>query len=457
MRLDCNRKLPDAVGMRVLWVITGVCLLAVTARAADLAECLDANGNLWKLSGEQFVAARRGDGFRWESAKRDVARATGETLRFAGLRVWEATARFDGGAARELTLSLYNRGDAGALDATAFEKLLAETRKALTDFCGAKGVPLKAQERTPTITVSREAWVKGAHRLDLVSSFTPSRNAGAITVPMRPEFVRLSVTKFDPANAPRAGFEAAATTARPTKILTILDFRARVKREANGDVWVSEVPMVDQGKKGYCAAAVMERVVRYFGREVDQHEVAQLANTSATGGTTTRGMIGALQRMAEELRLQLTPHVQFTMAEFEKLIADYNRCAHAARKEEIALNRREVIDLGEVYAQMDGAVLKQARLRREAGMTDFKNVVAKYVNTGCPLVWSVMMGKVTETPAVQGKGGHMRMIIGYNDRQKEILYSDTWGAGHERKRMSLADAWTITMDVYTVEPRNVRF
>jgi hypothetical protein len=46
----------------------------------------------------------------------------------------------------------------------------------------------------------------------------------------------------------------------------------------------------------------------------------------------------------------------------------------------------------------------------------------------------------------------MRLIIGYNLKTREILYSDSWGAGHELKRMALDDAWAITTGLATVEP-----
>jgi hypothetical protein len=41
--------------------------------------------------------------------------------------------------------------------------------------------------------------------------------------------------------------------------------------------------MVDQGEKGYCVVASVERVLRYYGGTVDQHELAQIANSDAAG------------------------------------------------------------------------------------------------------------------------------------------------------------------------------
>jgi hypothetical protein len=228
----------------------------------------------------------------------------------------------------------------------------------------------------------------------------------------------------------------------------------------NGDSVITGIPMVDQGQKGYCAAAVMERVLRYFGREMDQHEIAQLANTATKGGTCARGMTSALRQMAGELGLEMVEQQKFDFDDFERLLGDYNRAAQRAKKPEISIDRQGgPINLNAVYAQMDVELLRQARVKRDAAMQNFKAMLGRYTSAGCPVVWSVIMGKVVETPPINAPGGsgHLRLIIGLNPLKNEVLYSDTWGARHELKRMALADAWTITIEAYTIEPRNMRF
>ena len=42
----------------------------------------------------------------------------------------------------------------------------------------------------------------------------------------------------------------------------------------------------------------------------------------------------------------------------------------------------------------------------------------------------------------------MRLIIGYNEDRGEVLYSDSWGEGHELKRMDGLDALSITTGMY---------
>ena len=101
---------------------------------------------------------------------------------------------------------------------------------------------------------------------------------------------------------------------------------------------------------------------------------------------------------------------------------------------------------------MDLEILKEGKGRGTA-RDGFVRDVKEKINKGVPLLWAVVLGKVKEGKLPQMLGGHMRLIIGYNDKTNEILYSDTWGAGHELKRMSVDDAWAITLLVYTLETR----
>ena len=57
-------------------------------------------------------------------------------------------------------------------------------------------------------------------------------------------------------------------------------------------------------------------------------------------------------------------------------------------------------------------------------------------------------GRFPEEGLPQANGGHMRLVIGYNEKTGEIIYSDSWGMGHEEKRMKAADAWTITNNLF---------
>ena len=45
---------------------------------------------------------------------------------------------------------------------------------------------------------------------------------------------------------------------------------------------------------------------------------------------------------------------------------------------------------------------------------------------------------------------HMRLIIGFNNSTREIIYTDCGGKGHEFKTMPFDQAWAITLAAYTI-------
>jgi hypothetical protein len=133
------------------------------------------------------------------------------------------------------------------------------------------------------------------------------------------------------------------------------------------------------------------------------------------------------------------------------LITEYNRAARRAHEPEIP-DQGHVLDLQKIYEAMKPEILKEARTHNPAAMDRFLQTVQDHIDQGIPILWSVMIGVVPETMAPKGIGGHMRLIIGYNTDTKEILYSDSWGPGHELKRMPLDNAWTMTTSMDTIEP-----
>lgn len=82
--------------------------------------------------------------------------------------------------------------------------------------------------------------------------------------------------------------------------------------------------------------------------------------------------------------------------------------------------------------------------------------VKTYTADGVPLLWFCIVGKFPEVPPInppRRTSSHLRLIIGYNDKAGELLYSDTWGPGHELKRLPLEDAWAMTLGLHVLKPR----
>ncbi len=423
---------------------------AAPAAALPTLDALLTSDTLWREGADAFMQAYAPLQFGYVSG-RQVARSVSDKLSFMAQRVWEALAYFDKGVVREVSFTVYNRGDAQELDQASFEALVAQLTAGLRKWAGTPGRTSQPPGERANQYVKRCQWSKPPCNVLLEWAYTDAHRSHGVSQPFRAEFVRLKLT-------PVAG----GGTANPAAVggahapVTGYRLKQRVRRSSTGDVWVGDVPMVDQGQKGYCAAATSERLLRYYGRGVDQHDVAQLADTARAGGTSTEGMLDALRRIGGNFQLDVKQLYASDWKSFERLIRDYNRLAEA--KDATVITYGNTIDVGKLYAEMDALLLKKARAQRTQEYAAFTRDVHTYVDAGVPLIWSCIVGKFPENPPINATGafGHMRMIIGYNKTTDEILYTDSWGPGHDLKRMPAPEAWTTLEGLFVVKPRDIR-
>jgi hypothetical protein len=182
--------------------------------------------------------------------------------------------------------------------------------------------------------------------------------------------------------------------------------KANVERRPNGDVVIKEIPMVNQGPKGYCVPATWERVMRYMGIPADMYVLAMVGQSGAGGGTSLTAL------------------------------------AAGARETVLAAGRK----------------LETASFKPEPAL------VAKYIDRGLPIIWSMSStdeynkladertrarGQAADGPAwkktlaegrkgqkplkAEREKGHVCMIIGYNKETGEVAVSDSWGAHFEER------------------------
>ncbi len=400
----------------------------------------------WTWDAAAFEQEARPLGFVWLE-KGANARAAPLRGSLFGEAVLEALVRFENGNPHAFRASFYNRGDAGDLAEGDFQAKVRALSATISNALGAQAMPGANNSRQARVRDDSLVWQLPELKYELSFSYTPPRRDGGLQQPFRAEYIRLTALKFRPGDIP-----ASRSRANPYEI------RANVRRDdATGDVEILNIPMVDQGDKGYCAAATAERILRYFGQDIDQHEVAQMANSTAGGGTAPDQLQRALQAVGRQYGFSLGAHVSWNFRDFEREVKDYNRAAKRAGKREIAWPPGSVINVAAVYLAMDTGLIVQTKATRESDFRKFVDTIRRYVDAGCPLAWSMTVGRVPETPPITGTGGHMRIIQGYNAKTNEIIYSDSWGRGHERKRMPMDQAFAITSGLLTLEPRGVRF
>jgi len=463
--------------------VAGLLALSAGAETFEIGEALSEEA-FWKSDPVLFVRRHQDQGFKFTSEDRtasDSRREGGVTC--FGIPVFETRVAFgaEGGIDR-VELMLFNRGGVERVEEIrmADGRLMRRVRRvdkgmsregffrAVSDLQakltapGAKP-PRVTDERTTDVSVRQcsQLWPKTA--LPTVASLLWNyAQDGKREETFRPGFIRLSVD--GPARVAAAkGRATSAKTAKGARKIA-----ENVVRDPRGDVFVDNVPMVDQGQKGYCAVAAAERVMRYYGLEVDEHEIGEAAGTQAEGGTSVAAMRTSVERIGKRYRLatvllcgDLDDDTQKRIANLEKEVSAYNKAAKRLKKppiaEDVYVSRHGGLVTYSPHAldeAMDPEVLKY--MKTEGGLkskyTKFRKDVRQYVDAGMPLYWSVLLGVYPEGDLPQAKGGHMRLIIGYNDKKDEILYTDSWGKGHELKRMPAGWAWTITRCVMAMKP-----
>ena len=430
------------------------------SEAYDIGEDLGKSTDAWDLTADDFAVEHGKDGFTFaDNRKRDtVVCRRGGSVMFLGVPVMEARVYFRNRRVHGVELSLYNKGDAakhgGTMKEGDFNEMIEAVSAKLTD--GGK-VPQTVRVRVKNDRAKMghkftRIWPKRVPSAELTWGISGERGAETI------EFARLSLG----AGEARTGGSARAGGKSSSPAKGAAGFVANVKRNDEGDVYVANVPMVDQGDKGYCSVAAAERVLRYFGQSMDEHEIAQIAGTSAEGGTSTRGMISAVETIGKKCKLGKREVVSKigSWGDGEKRLKEYNKAAKRMKKPELNISdyitvhgSTRTFNIGEMEQAMEPKVLKAMSMKDKAGYTKFIKGIREQTARGVPLFWSVKLGVYPEPGIPQNAGGHMRLIIGYNEEKGEIIYSDTWGAGHERKHMPDDWAWTITHNLFFLNPR----
>ena len=264
--------------------------------------------DLWQTTSKQLPSAA----FQWLTNEKQSARLSPEeNVTLAEMPVGEVVLRFANGQLSDIGLDLYARGDADGseLDRAAFTKLVEEARAWLTKHTGQQPKELKTSSGIGK--AQRQVWLGKRSAFQLSHGFQRARKSR--DEPFVAEFIRIRV-KPNQRSAPAK--RGAAW------------LKQQVRREPSGEVWIAGVPMIDQGDKGYCVVASAERVLRHYGMDVSQHELAQLAASHRKRGTSIAAMTDALRGASRVLQVRVREHYSlFGNRSLKQLVDRYNRLA----------------------------------------------------------------------------------------------------------------------------------
>ena len=197
----------------------------------------------------------------------------------------------------------------------------------------------------------------------------------------------------------------------------------KVERRPNGDVVIRDIPMVDQGPKGFCVPATMERMLRHLGIPADMYLLAMAANTDPGGGTTVSDVMAAVGQTARR-------HGRRVMT-------------LSGRPESSTIG--EWIEAGipvlwAINTSKDVDDLINQRTRDRTQVEDWAR-------------WNESLKPARREARKLGRGadgGHVCLVTGFNPETGEIALSDSWGPGYEERWITTEEAAAISQGAMAV-------
>lgn len=387
---------------------------------------------LEKLKEEGIVIEPGGfhsEKMEWLSVKKNGLRSEPGNFTLLGKKIGEVIMRGTPDEVQKIRISLYNRGDDGFMKKDEYDHLINDWKDRLDEHFQVRPRESRIKGIVPT---EGWLWIKNDTGYLLEGSVDDKKN--------RAEFLRLRISPI-------------IKGGRPKKVAQRSALPKNVRKSENGDVFIDNIPMVDQGQKGYCVVSSIERVGLYFGLNVDQHELAQVAETDEDG-TTSEDMEEAFKKITGKIHVRTLKVMDY---DYRQTVRDVKAYNSEAKKQgapifEIDFDTHYVIARG-FWQRVDKDVFKTIKAK-ESSFDFFQSKVQEFVDRGIPICWTLNLGMFPEKNAAQSWGGHMRLIHGYNKFTKEIFYTDSWGLGHEVKKMPYIEAWCMTMGLYAMVPSN---
>jgi len=192
--------------------------------------------------------------------------------------------------------------------------------------------------------------------------------------------------------------------------------RANVETRENGDVIIKNIPMVDQGPKGYCVPATAERCMRYLGIPADMYLLAMAGETQMGGGTSVTVLFNALER-------------------------DVKRKGRSLEKWTGELKLREIakhIDDGipvmwTLFSTKEFNSIANARTKKRSGDVNWDE-------------YKEETAAAAEDSSLQPdrQTSHVVIITGYNKDTNEIAFSDSWGERYLERWITIDEAELIS-------------
>lgn len=212
---------------------------------------------------------------------------------------------------------------------------------------------------------------------------------------------------------------AADAGGRPARI-SDAQLRERMKsnvvRRANGDVIIENIPMIDQGPKGFCVPATYARALLYSGVPADLYLLALLGKTGIGGGTYVTSMENSVRALA----------------------ASYGRTVTSISP---------ALDLPKLESYFERGIPLTWALFVDEGINRDLSLRLKERSSTEPDAWSKYLEpkrKLARSIHKNPMNGHVCLLIGCNRKTGELATSDSWGPEFAERWITVEEARALS-------------
>ena len=310
----------------------------------------------------------------------------------------------------QLTLVFANKGDSagqgmpfknGSVRVSSLEKAISQSISADADSLRAKlssllGPPKK--QMFGNFGKTRES----AERWDFADT--------AILLIEKPsEYVALRVL-------PSVAVDLAEKPQRISDVAMRERMKANVIHRPNGDIVVENIPMVDQGPKGFCVPATYARALLYAGVPADLYLLALLGRTDVGGGTSVFAMESSARALA----------------------ATYGRSITSVSPN---------LDLAKLESFFEKGIPLTWALDVDEGINRDLSLRIKARASNNLTTWNKILEPKRKAARYLRKNpnnGHVCLLIGCNRKTGELATSDSWGPEFTERWITVEEARALS-------------
>ncbi|NQZ60203.1 MAG: C39 family peptidase [Lentisphaeraceae bacterium] len=207
-----------------------------------------------------------------------------------------------------------------------------------------------------------------------------------------------------------------------------------VSENANGDVIIQSIPMLDDDSMSFSEMLLLTRVALHFDLDVHKYKMVRLLkyiNYSPLRGVSSVNRGQVINRYKRGL---------------VKLHLNYEEIKSSKIKFRFAQMTSTTSSIETIGDDIDD---------RDKDVKYFRKALIKQIDKGKFLVCIVNLGVATlgDASARYKEGKHMRLLIGYNKEKDYVFYTDPWGKGHEVKFMKMKHAYMSTIKAFKLGVR----